>query len=41
MVTPCLACTTSSKKSVRIIAVWCYCSVIVFSKLNKDYEYNS
>ncbi|MBF8469884.1 L-aspartate oxidase [Klebsiella michiganensis] len=36
----CLVLTTLSKKNVRFLAGWCYCSLIVFSKLNKDHENN-
>ncbi|MBE0091373.1 L-aspartate oxidase [Raoultella planticola] len=37
----CLVSTTTSKKNVRFITAWCYCGKNVFSKLNKDNEYDS
>ncbi|TRW26321.1 L-aspartate oxidase [Klebsiella michiganensis] len=36
----CLVLTTRSKKNVRFLAGWCYCSLIAFSKLNKGHENN-
>ncbi|TLV17603.1 L-aspartate oxidase [Klebsiella indica] len=37
----CLAVTTRDKKNVQTIAFRCYCSATMFSKLNKNHEYNA